>query len=141
MNRAVILMSNCGASSNRDEYIKQLQQFRKDYVSEKATRTYLTEVLPVMLGGANYCGIFPPHSFIDTADFESPRQLATYLWKLSRNLHLYEEYFDWKYEEQYLAIPEYTFVTGIGTVSVKEQWISDSEVDSWNEFAKSDMTN
>ena len=42
-------------------------------------------VVPVVLGGANYSALgAPPHSYVDSADFASPKQLAHFLKLLVR---------------------------------------------------------
>ena len=35
--------------------------------------------MPVVLGGANYERFAPPNSYINVADFDSPKHLANYL--------------------------------------------------------------
>ncbi|XP_055348828.1 alpha-(1,3)-fucosyltransferase fut-3-like [Paramacrobiotus metropolitanus] len=77
----------------------------KDYITEKPLRGLYYETVPVVMGAANYSAIFPPKSFINTADFGSARELGEYLTYLSRNLTAYEEYFAWKYDTQYLDLP------------------------------------
>ena len=52
-------------------------------------------IVTVVLGGANYSSIAPPHSYINALDY-TPRQLAENLTILSRNDTLYAEYFWWK---------------------------------------------
>ena len=52
-------------------------------------------IVPVVLGGANYSSIAPPHSYINALDY-NPRQLAEYLTILDRDDILYAEYFWWK---------------------------------------------
>ena len=69
----------------------------EDYVTEKLYNIMLLGgIVPVVLGGANYSRLLPPHSVIDVMDFSSPRALATYLLKLDHNDTLYNEYFQWK---------------------------------------------
>ena len=67
-----------------------------DYITEKAWGILKQNVVPVVMGGANYTQLLPPHSFIDVRDFESPRHLAEYLKMLGNNDQLYREYFQWK---------------------------------------------
>ena len=67
-----------------------------DYVTEKAWNILRLNVVPVVLGGADYKALLPPHSYIDIRDFSSARQLAEYLTMLSMNDHLYRKYFEWK---------------------------------------------
>ena len=42
-------------------------------------------ILPVVLGGANYSQIAPPKSYIDTKDFSNPKELESYLNYLLKN--------------------------------------------------------
>ena len=67
-----------------------------DYVTEKLFNLLQHDIVPVVLGGANYSLIAPPHSFIDARQFESPRQLAEYLNQLDADDDLYAEFFKWK---------------------------------------------
>ena len=41
-------------------------------------------IVPVVLGGADYAAIAPPHSYINALDY-TPHELATYLTELDRN--------------------------------------------------------
>ena len=53
-------------------------------------------VLPVVMGGADYSKIAPPKSYINQKDFSSPKDLAYYLKYLLKNGTAYQEYFTWK---------------------------------------------
>ena len=69
----------------------------QDYVTEKLFRTMRNGgLIPVVMGGANYTQVAPPHSVINIQDFPSPRALADYLHVLDDNDTLYNEYFHWK---------------------------------------------
>ena len=69
-----------------------------DYVTEKLYRTLIHgRMIPIVLGGANYTALLPEKSFINVADFESPRKLSQYLKILDTNETLYNEYFQWQY--------------------------------------------
>ena len=50
-------------------------------------------IVPIVYGGANYSAFAPPHSLINVADYESPKQLADYLTYLDGNDTAYNEYF------------------------------------------------
>ena len=68
----------------------------KDYVTEKFWSHLGSDLVPIVLGGADYEKIAPPHSFIDTSMFSDPKQLAKYLNYLMQNQTAYYEYFNWK---------------------------------------------
>ena len=69
----------------------------EDYITEKLYRTmHLGGIIPVVLGGADYSKLVPPHSVINVMDYPSPRALAEYLHKLDSNDTLYNEYFQWR---------------------------------------------
>ncbi len=72
-----------------------------DYVTEKFFSVLQHDLLPVVLGAADYSLIAPPYSYIDVAQFSSPADLAAYLLKLDSDDELYERYFDWK--SQYIV--------------------------------------
>ena len=68
-----------------------------DYVTEKFFKPLIYEVVPIVLGGADYTKFAPPHSYINAlVDFKSPKELADYLWFLNSNDQLYARYFDWR---------------------------------------------
>ncbi|XP_023215528.1 glycoprotein 3-alpha-L-fucosyltransferase A-like [Centruroides sculpturatus] len=67
-----------------------------EYVTEKFFNVLNYDIIPIVMGGANYDSIAPPHSFIDTRDFPNPKDLADYLKVVSQDSDLYNSYFDWK---------------------------------------------
>ena len=67
-----------------------------EYVTEKIYRALNYPIVPVVMGGANYTKMFPPKSYIDVNDFDSVKDLAVYLKRLSQNLTEYRKYFKWK---------------------------------------------
>ena len=69
-------------------------------VEGKSTRRLRVCKIPIVLGGASYDRILPPHSYISVRDFKSPRYLADYLKLLDSNDTLYMEYFNWRRDYQ-----------------------------------------
>ena len=67
-----------------------------DYVTEKAFRSLQYDLIPIVMGGANYTKYLPPKSYIDVKDFQSPKHLAEYIIHLDNNPDEYMKYFDWK---------------------------------------------
>ena len=67
-----------------------------EYITEKLYNVMSMDIVPVVMGGANYSHALPPHSYIDASDFENPRELAAYLMKLHADDALYYEFFRWK---------------------------------------------
>ncbi|GFQ82376.1 alpha-(1,3)-fucosyltransferase C [Trichonephila clavata] len=68
----------------------------KDYVTEKFFRILSTDMVPVVLGGANYSNIAPPNSFIDALAFKTPRDLGRFLLQVAKDEKKYESYFAWR---------------------------------------------
>ncbi|KAK2165215.1 hypothetical protein LSH36_53g03010 [Paralvinella palmiformis] len=68
----------------------------QEYVTEKMYRTLTMDLIPIVMGGADYRSRFPPHSYIDAKEFKSPERLAKYLLKLANDTRKYLSYFDWK---------------------------------------------
>ena len=93
----------------------------RDYVTEQFFNMYNLNMIPVVIGGANYSAIAPPHSFINAADFPklvaflsiiflnfqtvsssshllhfSPKALAHYLKLLDADDAKFNEYFWWR---------------------------------------------
>ena len=95
--------SACDRRLNDDYkfYLSFENSLCRDYVTEKLWRILQINVVPIVLGSANYSEILPPHSYIDVLDFASPRHLADYLKVLNANDTLYNEYFSWR--EKYVC--------------------------------------
>ena len=88
----------CQAMLRRDYkfYLAFENSLCPDYVTEKLTRTLGLDLVPIVYGAVDYWHFAPPHSFIDVRDFQSVRQLASYIRLLDDNHQLYARYFDWK---------------------------------------------
>lgn len=67
----------------------------KNYVTEKFFSILKRNVVPVVMGVANYSAIAPPHSFIDALLY-TPKELADFLLMLDSNDTLYNSYLEWK---------------------------------------------
>ena len=77
-------------------YLSFENSFCDHYVTEKLWYWLRRDIVPVVMGQANYSAITPPHSVINVLDYSEPRHLASYLWKLMDNETLYLSYFWWK---------------------------------------------
>ena len=53
-------------------------------------------VVPVVMGGADYIKLAIPGSYINVMDFKTVKQLAEYLQYLDKNNTAYNEYFTWR---------------------------------------------
>ncbi len=77
-------------------YLAFENSFCKDYRTEKIYRTLNYDIVPVILGGANYSAYLPHKSHINVMDYRSPKHLAEYLKYLIQNRTAYLEVFKWK---------------------------------------------
>ena len=77
-------------------YLSLENSICKDYVTEKMFEALKHNVVPIVLGGANYSAIFPEKSFINMQEFQSMKELAAYLLLLDNNRTEYLKYFKWK---------------------------------------------
>ena len=77
-------------------YLSFENAFCPDYVTEKLFNALRYDVVPIVMGGADYSKFAPPNSYINVIDFQSPKHLADYLKLLNENDDLYSHYFDWK---------------------------------------------
>ena len=76
----------------------------EDYITEKYWGNLGEEnVIPVVMGGADYTKLAIPGSYINVLDFKSVKQLAEYLHYLNGNDTAYNEYFKWR--QKYQARP------------------------------------
>ncbi|KAK6174018.1 hypothetical protein SNE40_017370 [Patella caerulea] len=82
--------------------------FCKDYASEKFYRPESQDLVTVVRGGADYSKLSPEKNYIETKDFNSVKELASYLKYLDKNETAYTEILErkWKYEVNH---PEYGF--------------------------------
>ena len=79
----------------------------EDYITEKYWDNLGEEnVIPVVMGGADYTKLAIPGSYINVLDFKSVKQLAEYLHYLNKNDTAYNEHFKWR--------QKYQVLTGIG---------------------------
>ena len=93
----VDIFGGCGRALNcnkgRDEcfveiarsyqfYLSFENSLCKDYATEKLFRALASDLVPVVMGGANYSKIVPPKSIINVEDFPSPKVLGEELKRL-----------------------------------------------------------
>lgn len=76
-----------------------------DFVTDQLYRALENNVVPVVYGGAEYAKYAPPGSYINVADFASPKDLAAYLNLLNANEALYQKYFEWKRDYELVLQP------------------------------------
>lgn len=67
-----------------------------DYSTEKLYYAMMTDMVPIVMGGDDYMRYLPSHSYINVADFASPKVLARYLKALNKDEDSYMAYFKWK---------------------------------------------
>ena len=69
----------------------------EEYITEKYWENAIgNDIVPIVMGGADYKALAIPNSYIDVEDFASPKHLADYLLYLDTNDTAYKEYFSWK---------------------------------------------
>ncbi|XP_068733653.1 4-galactosyl-N-acetylglucosaminide 3-alpha-L-fucosyltransferase FUT6-like [Montipora capricornis] len=77
----------------------------KDYLTEKYWDHLGEEnVIPVVMGGANYAKLAIPGSYINVLDFNTVKDLADYLHFLDKNNIAYNEYFKWRQKYQRISL-------------------------------------
>ena len=101
----VDIYGQCGNLTNNADYSHLSSHYKfylsfenslcDDYVTESFFRALQKPVVPVVMGGANYSCLAPPHSYIDATQ-RTPRQLAAYLHQLDADDGAYLRYFHWK---------------------------------------------
>ena len=87
-------------------YLAMENSLCPDYVTEKFYRSLDNGIVPIVYGGADYTQYAPPHSYINVADFASPKQLADYLKLLDKNDALYLKYFEWRQKYKVVRSPK-----------------------------------
>ena len=69
-----------------------------NFVTDKIYQAFDAGVLPVWMGTRDISEAVPKGSYIDVADFDSPKSLALYLAKVLANDTRYQSYFEWKHK-------------------------------------------
>jgi len=69
-----------------------------DYITEKVFDGLRAGTLPVYYGALNIHEFVPQNSIIHVADFETRKDLADYLIRLSEDKELYESYHKWRHK-------------------------------------------
>ncbi len=77
-------------------YLAFENSFCEEYVTEKLFRTLGLNLVPVIMGAADYAKILPEKSAVNVFDFTSPRHLAKHLQSVAEDDDAYQEYFAWK---------------------------------------------
>jgi hypothetical protein len=98
----------------------------EDYVTEKFYDPILAGAVPVYLGAPNINEFAPAMgSFIDTRDFESPKELASFLITACKDEALYRTFFEWKekaylpsFEQKMKAVAVHPFVRLCSIISI-----------------------
>lgn len=67
-----------------------------DYVTEKFFNILKYDVIPVTFNGADMSSVAPPNSYVNALDFDTPKELAKFLQKISEDDALYASYFWWR---------------------------------------------
>ncbi|XP_026736556.1 alpha-(1,3)-fucosyltransferase C-like [Trichoplusia ni] len=67
----------------------------EDFVSTEVLKAYDNDVVPIVVGGADYIKFLPDNSYINF-QYYTEEKLAAYLDYTIRNPSLYKEYFTWK---------------------------------------------
>ncbi|XP_013393546.1 alpha-(1,3)-fucosyltransferase C-like [Lingula anatina] len=77
-------------------YLSFENAFCKDYVTEKYFKIIPLDTVPVVRGAADYSKFGPPQSYVNAADFRSPKELAGFLIDLDKNDTKYIQYLETK---------------------------------------------
>ena len=64
----------------------------EEYVTEKFNRMVNRDVIPVVLGGADYSAFTAPETYLDVRNFTSPRRLAEFMKYLDKRTDIYVDY-------------------------------------------------
>lgn len=90
-------------SKRFDDFFIYYISFNKRINTEKFSQTLKFNIIPVVLGYANYSDYLPKSTYIDALDFGSPKTLAEYMIYLAHNKTAYNSYFAWK---QYMRVDD-----------------------------------
>lgn len=69
----------------------------KEYFTEKIFNIFPYNLVPIVMGSADYEKLFPKNSLINVADYQSPKDLAEHLYMVADDESLYNSFFKWKF--------------------------------------------
>ncbi|ELT93602.1 hypothetical protein CAPTEDRAFT_180697 [Capitella teleta] len=64
----------------------------REYHTEKLSRIFSLNTIPIVLGLADYANILPRGAYIDVRDYPSPKAMADYLHEIDQNDDLFNQY-------------------------------------------------
>ena len=96
-------ISDAAEMINKDYkfYLSFENSFCTDYITEKFFQYYSSDTLLVVRGGADYNKLLPKESYINTAEFDTFKELADYLKRVNSTEELYIEHL--KRKDRYSA--------------------------------------
>ena len=126
------------AEHNYKFYLSFENSYCHEYVTEKLYNILQLDMVPVVMGGADYSNLLPPGSFVNARDFTSPQKLAAYLNELHENPEEYAKFFLWKRRWSCRAYGEPEFPCDlcnyVGDNRLIRQTINpEDEVSTWSE--------
>ena len=68
----------------------------KDYFNRRLFKFLEYNMIPIVMGGADYSRIVPPNSVINAKDFASAKDLADFVLDIGSDFQKYKKYFEWK---------------------------------------------
>jgi len=93
-------------AQNYKFYLSFENSICEDYATEKFFNALKSDIVPVVLGGADYSRLAPPRSYLNVMDFQSAEALAQEMIRLASNDTAYLEYFWWKEHYTVHDMPE-----------------------------------
>ncbi|XP_046563375.1 alpha-(1,3)-fucosyltransferase C-like [Haliotis rubra] len=91
-----------------------------DYITEKLFNYFTLDLVTVVRGGGNYSRDVPPNTYLNVADFKSPKELADRLWFLHYNTDRYIDILKRK-ERYYYQNEDYRF-TFLGSPYIEQHY-------------------
>lgn len=125
--------SNCYKmlEENYKFYLSFENSMCSDYVTEKLFNVLEYNVVPIVLGHADYSSIAPPDSVIDANDFDSPRALAHFLLDVADNYEDYVRYFQWKKNFGIFSSEEYVLCQLCEMLNIPLDYTSYADIEDW----------
>ena len=103
----------------------------KDYATEKVFNIMDYNIIPIVLGGADYSQLLPPKSYINVLDFETSAQLGQYLISLAKDPDEYNSYFKWRSHYQLEPYEHYACAICRKLHASNESFKIWNDLDSW----------
>jgi hypothetical protein len=96
-------------SANYKFYLSFENAFCREYVTEKLHGILAINVIPIVMGSADYTNMLPRGTYVDVSAYASPKDLAAYLSEIDRSDEMYNAFIRCKFSHECRGVDRVRF--------------------------------